>query len=328
MPQSISLTLRCSLVATVCSCGPIHAQAQGVPYPAKPVRVVVSTAAASGADLVARIVLPKLSESFGRQFVVENRPGAGGSIAADMVARAPADGYTLLFGVAGLTITEVLYKKLSYNLEQDFAPVGLVGAAPLMLVVHPSLPVRSVKELIAFAKARPGQILYGSSGNGSSPHLTAELFGMEAAVRLVHVPYKGSPQAVSDLIAGQVTMMFAAPSTFMPHVNAGRLRALAVSSDRRSVAAPKVPTMAEMGMADFKAGTWNGLLAPSGTSPEIIGRLNSELSNAARLPESRERLAKLGMDAVTGPPADFAALIHAEIGKWRKVITASRARVD
>jgi len=327
MSRSFPLLFRCSAFAIVCGCAPVLAQAQGG-YPSKPVRVIVATAAASGADLVARIVLPKLGETLGRPFVIENRPGAGGSIATEMVARSSADGYTLLFGVAGLTITQALYKKLSYSLEQDLAPVGLVGAAPLMLVIHPSLPVKNVKELIAFAKARPAQVLYGSSGNGSSPHLTAELFGMRAGVRLVHVPYKGSPQSVSDLIAGQVALMFAAPSTFMPHVLAGRLRALAVSSDRRSVAAPNVPTMVEAGMPDFKAGTWNGLLAPAGTPQDVVTRLNGEILKATQLPEIRERLAALGMDPVTGSPTEFAALISTEVANWRKVIAATSARVD
>ncbi|MBI2293370.1 MAG: tripartite tricarboxylate transporter substrate binding protein, partial [Betaproteobacteria bacterium] len=260
--------------------------------------------------------------------IVENRGGAGGNIGVEAAARMAPDGYTLLTIAAGQTINPALYPKLGYNLEKDFEPIGLMAAAPLVLVVHPSLPVKSVKELIEFAKARPGKLYYASSGNGSSPHLAAEMFKMQAGVDIVHVPYKGSPQAVTDLISGEVSLVLLAPSSVMPHVQSGRLRALAVCSPQRSVTAPGLPTMAEAGLPGFEAGTWTALLAPAGTSPNIITRLNRELANIVRAPDVRDRLAAQGFDARASTPAEFAAYLHSEIAKWGKVIKATGMRVD
>lgn len=316
------------VIALLLSFGVLRAEAQVPAYPSKPVRMIVALAAGSGADLVARIFAAKLAEALGQQFVVENRGGAGGNIGVEAAARTAPDGYTLLTIAAGQTINPALYPKLSYNLEKDFEPIGLMAAAPLVLVVHPSLPIKSVKGLIEFAKARPGKLYYASSGNGSSPHLAAEMFKMQAGVNIVHVPYKGSPQAVTDLIAGEVSLVLLAPSSVMPHVQSGRLRALAVCSPQRSVTAPGLPTMAEAGLPGFEAGTWTALLAPAGTSPDIITRLNRELTNIARASDVRDRLAAQGFDARASTAAEFAAYLHSEIVKWGKVIKATGIRVD
>ena len=329
--QRLRNTNRCAngfVMAILLSLGVIEAQAQAAAYPSKPVKVIVALAAGSGADFVARIVTSKLAEGFGQQFVVENRGGAGGNIGVEAAARSAPDGYTLLTIAAGQAINAALYPKLNYNLEKDFEPIGLMASAPLILVVHPSLPVKSVKELIVFAKARPGKLYYASSGNGSSPHLAAEMFKAQAGVNIVHVPYRGSPQAVTDLIAGEVSLVFLAPSSVLSHVHSGRLRALAVRSARRSVTAPGLPTMAEAGVPGFEAGTWTALLAPAGTPPDIVIRLNRELTTIVRAPDVRERLAAQGFDAVSSTPAEIAAYLRSEIAKWAKVVKATGVRVD
>ena len=329
--QRLRNTNRCAngfVMAILLSLGVIQAQAQAPAYPSKPVKVIVALAAGSGADFVARIVTSKLAEGFGQQFVVENRGGAGGNIGVEAAARSAPDGYTLLTIAAGQAINAALYPKLNYNLEKDFEPIGLMASAPLILVVHPSLPVKSVKELIVFAKARPGKLYYASSGNGSSPHLAAEMFKAQAGVNIVHVPYRGSPQAVTDLIAGEVSLVFLAPSSVLSHVRSGRLRALAVCSAQRSVTAPGLPTMAEAGLPGFEAGTWTALLAPAGTPPDIVIRLNRELTTIVRAPDVRERLAAQGFDAVSSTPAEIAAYLRSEIAKWAKVVKATGVRVD
>jgi tripartite-type tricarboxylate transporter receptor subunit TctC len=311
-------------LAAITTCSAAWGQA----YPGKPVRVIVALAAGSGADIATRIVAPKLAEALGQQFVVENRGGAGGNIGVELAARAAPDGYTLLMIAAGQTINPALYARLSYDLEKDFVPIGMLGSAPLVLVVHPSLPVKTLAEFIAFAKSHPGQVHYGSSGNGSTPHLAAELFRSQVGIRLVHVPYKGSPQAVTDLVGGQVGMMMAAPSTVMPNARAGRLRALAVASATRSAAAAEVPTMAEAGVPGFEAGTWFGMLAPAGTSPEIVNRVSRELVAALRHQDVRERFAAQGMDPRTATPAEFGTFMRNEIAKWGKAVKASGVRLD
>ena len=316
------------LLAALFSMAAVQAHAQAPAYPAKPVKVIVALAAGSGADIVTRIFTAKLGETLGQQFVIENRGGAGGNIAVEAGARLPPDGYNLLALSAGQVINTALYPKLNYNLEKDFDAVGLMAAAPLILVVHPSLPVKSVKELIAFAKARPGRLYYASSGNGSSPHLAAEMFKMQAGIDIVHVPYRGSPQAVTDLIAGETSLVLLAPSSVMPHVLSGRLRAIGVASARRSATAPGLPTIAESGLPGYEAGTWTALLSPAGTSPDIVTRVNRELVATARLPEVRERLAAQGFDARTLTPAEFTAYLRAEIAKWAKVVKATGVRVD
>ena len=312
----------------VCVLSTTEALAQSGGYPVRPVRVIVALAAGSGADVVARIVVGRLSETYGAQFVVENRGGAGGNIGVELAARAPADGYNLLVLAAGQTVNPALYPKLTYDLEKDFDPIGLMAMAPLVLSVHPSLPVKSVKELISFAKAAPGKVNYGSSGSGSSPHLAAAMFATRAGINLSHVPYKGSPQAVTDLIAGQVELAFMAPSTVMQYVKAGRLKALAICAAQRSPAAPGVPSMAESGLPGFEASTWTGMLAPAGAPKEILARLNRDIAAIVRLPEVRERLAEQGFEAMGLSAAEFGTFMRAEIAKWGKVVKATGARVE
>jgi tripartite-type tricarboxylate transporter receptor subunit TctC len=309
-------------------CSAVPAYAQTPAYPSHPVRIIVATAAGSGVDVATRIVAPKLSGIFGQQFVIENRAGAAGNLAGEAAARAAPDGHTLLMIPAGMTINTALYSKLSYNLDRDFEPVVLLSAAPLVLAIHPSLPVRSVRELVAFAKARPGSLSYASSGNGSSPHLSAEIFKMQMGLDIVHVPYKGSPQGVIDLLAGEVSMMMAATSSLMPHVQTGRVRALAVSSRQRTESAAGLPTIHEAGVTGYEAITWAGLVAPAGVSKEIVERLNREVVAVLRMPDVRMQLAVQKLDPLGGTPQEFRTYLRAEIAKWGKVVKAVGARVD
>ena len=296
-------------------------------YPAKPVRVIVPFPPGAGVDIALRLVTPKLGEALGQQFVVENRAGAGGNIAAETAARAPADGYTLFAAGAPAAISQTLYSKLGYNLLKDFDAIALVATVPLVLVVHPSLPVKSVPELVALARAKPGALTYGSTGNGSTPHLTAALLRMRTGIDIVHIAYKGSPMAVTDLLAGNVTFMFANALSVMPHVQSGRLRALAISSAKRSAQAPNLPTVAET-YAGFESGTWYSFVAPAGTPRDIIARLNSTIVKALQMPDVRERLQAQGAELLSGTANEAAAFIRSEVAKWRKVVKASGARVD
>ena len=296
-------------------------------YPAKPVRVIVPFPPGAGVDIAMRLVTPKLAEALGQQFVVENRAGAGGNIAAEVAARAPADGYTLFAAGAPAAISQTLYSKLGYNLLKDFDAIALVATVPLVLVVHPSLPVKSVQELVALAKAKPAALTYGSTGNGSTPHLTAALLRMRTGIDIVHIAYKGSPMAVTDLIAGNVTFMFANALSVMPHVQSGRLRALAISSAKRGAQAPNLPTVAEA-YAGFESGTWYSFVAPAGTPRDIIARLNSTIVKALQMPEVREKLQAQGAEILPGTPQEAAGFIRSEVAKWRKVVKASGARVD
>ena len=318
----MQMVLLAALLGIVPPCG----FAQG--YPSKPVRIIVPFPPGSGADITTRLVAAGLGSALGQQVVVDNRAGAAGTIGAETAARAAPDGYTLLTAPASLTISHTLYKNLRYDLAKDFAPVALMASVPFVLVVHPSLPVKTVKDLIVFAKARPGQINFASTGNGSSPHLTAEVFKMQAGLDLVHIPYKGTPLAVADLLTGQVSMMFANALSVLPHVKSGRLRAIAVTSTRRSPAAPDLPTVEESGLPGFESGTWFALLAPAGTSREIIARLNTGVSRVTATAEVRSRLAAQGAEPQSGTPEQVAAHIQREISKWAKAIKASGARID
>jgi tripartite-type tricarboxylate transporter receptor subunit TctC len=303
-----------------------HANAQS--YPARPVRVIVPFPPGAGADITTRLFAPRLSEALGQAVVVENRAGAAGNIGAEVVARAAPDGYTLLTAPASLAISQTLYKKLSFDLLRDFQAVSMLASVPFVLVVHPSLPARSVKDLIAFAKARPGQINYASSGNGSAPHLTTEMLKMQARIDVVHVPYKGTPLAVIDLLTGQVSFMFANPLSILPHVNSGRLRALGVTSAKRNAATPQLPTMAESGLPGFESGTWFAVLAPAGTPREVVERLSADIVKLTQHSDTREKLAAQGAEALTMSPAETAAYLRSEVTKWGKVVEASGARVE
>ena len=315
----MSLRVPLAVFAVACSFGGHAADAPAPDYPAKPVRVIVSLAAGSGADVVTRLVTPRLADAFGRQFVVDNRVGFSGNIGAEIAARSAPDGHTLLIVYAGNAINQS-FAKVGYALERDFDPVAAIGSLPLALVVHPSLQVKTVKELVALARAKPGQLNYASPGNGSLPHVAAELFRTHADIALVHVPYKSTTQAVTDVAGGQMALTFAAPSSAQPHVSAGRLRMLAVSSAKRAAIAPDVPTIAETGLPGFEVTQWYGMVAPARTPSQIVNRLNHEVASAIRMPEVREKLVNSGVESATMTRAEFGAFIKSEVAKWRKVV--------
>lgn len=291
------------------------------PYPSKPIRVIVPFAPGGGVDFTARLVGQKLGAALNQGVVVDNRAGAGGVIGTELAAKATPDGYTLLLGSAGpLSILPGMAGRLPYDPLRDFAPVALVASLPFLLVVHPSLPVKSVAELIAYAKARPGQLNYGTAGNGSTTHLATELFKSMARIDIVHVPYKGVAPAVADLLAGQVQLMAGDLSTLTPQVKAGRLRALAVTGARRSALAPELPTIAESGVAGFEASGWFGVLAQAATPRTLVLRLNAIIVTAIAEADARERLGALGGDVVGGTPAEFAARLRDDLAKWGRLI--------
>jgi len=297
------------------------------PYPNKPVHLLVGFPPGTAADITARLSSQRLSQAFGQQFIVENRPGASSTIAAEMVVRAPKDGYTLLIGSVANTINASLLKNLSYSFEKDIAPVALISTAPNILVVHPSLPVHSVQELIGYAKPRPGEIFYASSGNGTSPHLSGELFNMMAGIKLAHVPYKGSSEAVADLLSGRVTVTFSPVSTVLPHIKAGKLRALGTSGSSRTAAMPDLPTIAESGLPGYETSLWFGMFAPADTPRDIVDRLAGAVKTALA-GEMGDQLKAQGMDPAFRTPAEFTSLVHAETAKWSKVVAAAGIKID
>ncbi len=292
-------------------------------YPVRPVRVIVGFGAGASADIAARVVGQKLGALLGQQFVIENRPGAGSNLAAEFVARAPKDGYTLFFGTVANTINATLSPNLTFDFAKDFAPIALVVTLPNILVVHPSLGVNNVAELIALAKRKPGEIFFGSSGVGTSPHLSGELFNEMAGVKLVHVPYQGSAQAVTDLLGGRVQVMFSPASTVLPQVQEGKLKALASTQLDRASAAPNLPTMAEAGLPGFDTSVWFGLLAPVGTPSTIVDKLSRGVNTALQDPTVLDALHAQGMDALGGSPEKFARTITSETEKWARVISAA-----
>ncbi len=308
------------------------ASAQGAPaggaYPSKAVRLLIGFPPGSAADVVARIVTPRLGETLGQPVVAENRPGAGSSIAAEATVRSPADGYTLFMGSVANAINASLNKDITFDFTKDLAAVAGLATLPNLLVVHPSLPARSVAELVAAAKARPGAILYGSSGNGTSPHLSGELFNLMADVKLVHIPYKGSPQAVTDLLAGRVQVMFSPVSTVLPHIKAGKLRALASTGAQRTAAAPDLPTVSEAGLPGFETSIWFGLFAPAATPRDVIDRLARETARVIGAPDLRAQLAAQGVDPLQKTPGQLAEYVREETDKWGQVVRNSGARVD
>ena len=280
-------------------------------------------------DVLARVLGQKLSDTLGQPFIVDDRPGASGTVGSEFVAKAPPDGYTLVMGNNATHATnESLYPNLRYATLRDFAPVGLAATVTNILVVNPTLPVRRVAELVAYAKARPGKLNYASSGSGSAAHLTAEMFKLRTGTDIVHVPYKGAAPAASDLLAGQVGLMFASAPTVFQYVKAGTLRALAVTGASRWASLPDVPTMAEAGVSGFTSEVWFGLFAPAGTPRDVVDRLNAGLVTAAAVPDIRAKLAEEGFDVMTDTPEEFRAFIAAEITKWADVIKKSGARVD
>jgi tripartite-type tricarboxylate transporter receptor subunit TctC len=290
-------------------------------YPTRPLRIVVPFAAGAGVlDIMARLVGQHLGASLGQQVVIENRPGAGGNVGAEVVAKAEPDGYTLLMGNTALVVSPYLYAKLPFDPLKDFVPVTLVNSAPLLLVVNPQVPVQSVAELIAYAKARPGQLNYGSGGIGSTPYLSTELLKSMTGIDVVHVPYKGGAPALADLVAGQLTFMIENVPGTLPFVKSGKLRALAITSAERSPLAPDVPTMAEAGVPGYEMVGWNGIFVAKGTPSEIVAKLSAELTKVLRLPDVKEQMAALGAVPGGDSPQAFGAFVNAEAMRWGKII--------
>jgi tripartite-type tricarboxylate transporter receptor subunit TctC len=317
--------MRWSLVATLLLCS----AARGQPYPAHPVKLIVPFPPGSTPDIVGRTLGAKLQQALGQPFVVENRTGAGGNIGTEAVAKAPPDGYTLLIGINGpIATNKYLYKSLPYDPDKDLAPISLLATAPQMLVVTPALNVDAFGAFINYARANPGRISYASVGSGSASHLTMELLKGEAKIDLVHVPYRGFPPAVTDMLAGNVQTMFAVIPGVLPHVRAGKMKALAVTALKRSPLAPEVPSVAELGLPQLESLAWIGLLAPAATPSEVLARLSGETIRAMHAGEVRELLGKQGFDVVAGSPADFRRWIAAESGKWARVIKTSGATAD
>ncbi len=297
-------------------------------YPSRPVRVIVTFPPGAGTDIATRLVAAKLSDQLGRQFVVDNRAGAAGNIGVELAARAAPDGYTLLAVTAAAAISQSAYSKVPYDLVKDFAPVALIASAPFVLATHPSIPVRSLRELITMAKAKPGQLSYATPGTGSSPHLAGELLKMEAGIDILHVPYKGTVPATADVIAGNVSMALANTLVALPHVKGGRLRGIAITSAKRSAVAPEMPTFAESGLPGFEAGTWYGLLAPAGTPRDIVTRLNTAVVRIVQLPDIREKLAAQGAEPLTGTPEQAGQFVRNEVVRWAKVVKAAGIRLE
>jgi tripartite-type tricarboxylate transporter receptor subunit TctC len=297
-------------------------------YPDRPVRVIVTFPAGGGTDIVARMIFQKVAERMGASFVIDNRGGAGGTMGTELAAKAPADGYTIVVVSGSHTINPALYKKLAYDAVRDFAPVTMLVTGPGVLVVHPSLPARNVKELIAIAKSRPGQLLYASPGNGTPPHLAAELFKSMAGIDIVHVPYKGNAQAMTDLIAGQESLSFPTGPSAMPHVHTKRLRALGVTSAKRATGLPDIPTIAEGGLPGYDASAWYGVLAPAGTPSPIVAKLQSEIHVAMRAPDIVDKLSAQGLEPAPNNADEFVRFIAAELAKWSKIIGAAGIKVE
>jgi len=304
------------------------ASASAQPFPTKPIKIIVPFPAGGTVDFFARVISTKLSEALGQSVLVENRAGAGGNIAAEAVAKAAPDGYTLLMGSEIIAINTSLYSKIGYDPVKDLAPITLVGTVPNILIVHPSLPVNSVNDLIALAKKTPGKISFASTGQGTSTHLSSELFKLMANVDMLHVPYKGGPPAIADLISGQVNMMFINMPTGITHVRSGKAKIIAVSSIKRVSQLPDVPTVDQAGVKGFETSAWSGLYAPAGTPADIINRLNAEVVKILKQPSVREQLMAQGAEPVGDTPEEFSRFTLAEISKWAKIIKISGAKVD
>jgi tripartite-type tricarboxylate transporter receptor subunit TctC len=314
------------LIGLALLCGGTPARAE---YPSRPVTLMVAFTPGGPSDLIARILGKKLAQLLGQPFVIENRPGAGGNIAAEAVAHAAPDGYTLLMGNNSILATNAsLYRKIGYDAEHDFAPISLIGSQANILVVNAGLPVRSLAELVALAREKPGKLNFASSGYGAAAHLAGELFKARAGIDIVHVAYKGAAPALQDVIGGHVQMMFATAASVVGHVRDGMVRPLAVTTLKRTAVLPEVPTIDELGIAGFDATTWHGLVAPAGTPREIVDRLYHNTAVALEDPQVRKALGDLGVDIAGSSPKEFAAYIEAEIPKWSAVVKASGARLD
>ncbi len=317
-----------AVIAVIAAAGGADALAQGSAYPNRPLRFIVPYAAGGNGDIVSRIIAQKLITQIGQQIVIDNRGGAGGNIGAELAARAAPDGYSIMLGTNTHVINMSLFAKLPYDIQRDFAPISLATSAPMVLVIHPSLPAKTVKEFIALAKAHPNKLNFGTGGSGSSAHVITELFRSMAGVQLTHVAYKGVAQATTDLIAGQIQMQFNSTSTALAHMQTGRVRALAISTATRSAAAPGLPTIAESGLPGFDASIWQGVFAPAKTPADIIARLNREIVAVLGASDIKEQLRVQGLDTLPSTPEQFATFVREEIAKWAKVIKVSGAKAD
>ena len=317
-PAAAAVALLLALPATVL------AQA----WPSKPIRVVVPFPAGGGIDTVARIVVPKMSEALGQPMVIDNRSGAGGTVGTEVVARATPDGHVLLATFASHSMNATLYRDLSYDTEKAFAPISLIATVPNILVVHPSLPAKTVGDLISLARKRPGDINYASVGNGTPAHLSAELFNMMAGVRMTHIPYKGAAASIIGMITGETQLTFTTVLIALPHVKAGKLRPLAVATLARTPLLPEVPTVDQSGLKGYESIAWYGLLAPAGTPGPVVDRLNAELVSSVQTPEVRDNLLRQGTEIVASSPARFAQIIREDIVKWTKVVKAAAVKPD
>ena len=305
------------------------ASAQAQTWPSKPVRFIVPFPPGGGTDVLARTITPKLSEGLGQQIVVDNRTGAGGMIGVDIAAKSPTDGYTMLVATVGpISINPSLYAKMSYDPVKDLAPVTLAGDIFNVLIVHPALPAQSVKALIALARARPGELNYGSSGTGAADHLAAELFQVMTKTRMVHIPYKGGPLAMVDLISGNLQLMFSTVPTAVGLIKGGKVRAMAITNSNRFPSMPELPTVAEAGIPGFAVNNWCGIFVAAGTPAEVVTRLNAELVKVLAMPDVKKRLLDNGIGAVSNTPQQFATYIRAETTKWASVIKAANVKVD
>lgn len=322
------LLVACAVL--VCALVPLHAGAQATQgYPNKPIKLVVPFPPGGPLDVIGRLIAQKLTEAWGQSVVVDNRPGAGGNIGADLVAKSPPDGYAVVMGALSThAVNPHLFPKMPYDAVRDFAPITLVAITPNVLVINPSLPVNSVKELIAYAKANPGKLAFGSGSNGSAGHLAGELLKVDTGVDMIHVPFKGGAPATQALLAGDTQLMFDNLANAMPQVKSGRLKALAVTTAQRSRLVPDLPTMAEAGVPGFDISTWFGLLAPAGTPREIIAKWNAEVTRILNSPEMRERLTAQGAEPAPDTPEQFGAFIQQELAKYGRIVKASGAKVD
>ena len=315
-----------ALVA-LCLCAlPFIASAQT--YPAKPIRLIVPFAPGGPVDTLGRLMAPKLTEALGQQIIIDNRAGAGSTIGTDVAAKAPPDGYTLLLTSSSIAINPSIYPKMPYEATRDLAPISQISTSSLIAVVHPSVPVTSVRELVALAKARKGELVYASTGTGSAPHLAVELFASMTGTKMVHVPHKGAAPATIDLLAGNVALMFNNLISAVPNVQAGKLRALAVTGSVRTPALPQLPTVAEAGVPGYEASTWYAMFAPAATPAPVLERLHREVALVAKSADIRKQLAAVGIDPVGGTPGDLAKYLRSEIVKWGKVAKASGAKAD
>lgn len=324
-PGAYQFTL---IVLVLCiGCGANGASAEAG-YPTRPIRLLVGFAPGGATDIVARAIAPKLDDALRQRLVIDNRAGASQIIAADLAARAAPDGYTLLMASAGFTINPAFYQKLPFDVVRDFSAIAMVASAPNVLVVHPAIPAKSVKELIALARAKPGQLTYGSAGVGAPSHLSGVLFGTLAGVEITHVPYKGSGQVMIDLLGGQLQMSFPALSGATPHIKSNKLIALGITTRKRSALMPELPTIAESAIPGFEASSWFGMIGPAGMPKNIVNKLNEAVNRILKEPDVRDTLARQGTDVVGGSPEDFATTILTEVAKWKKLAASARIKPE